>query len=191
MPPETNEPQDVEIEEVEDAEDNAPEPTDDINELKDRLKKFEEKSITQRERTRAMRAEIDKLKKATTPKTDVPKTNELDETQLDYLDLKGISDEDEIDVIQKVMHKTGQTVRQALKDEYVQEKLTKLRAEKEVKGATPSSTKRSGGSIDGLAVALAKYKQSGFTDLPSDFALRTAVINAVTEESNPNKPSWH
>lgn len=116
------------------------------------------------------------------------KTGELDETQLDYLDLKGITDDDEIQLIQKVMRNTGQTVRQALKDDYVQSKLETLRKEKEVKSATPSSTKRSGNQIGDVEAAIAKYQQSGA--LPDDFALRTAVVNAVYERENKNKPAW-
>ena len=45
-------------------------------------------------------------------------TGELSETQLDYLDLKGVTEAEDIDVIQKVMQRTGQTVRQAFGDDY-------------------------------------------------------------------------
>ncbi len=120
------------------------------------------------------------------------KTGELDETQLDYLDLKGITEQDDVDLIQKVMLKTGQTVRQALKDDYVQSKLKALQADREVKSATPSSSKRSGsGGSNDLAVAIAKYEQSGYRDLPADFKLRSAVINAVVDKQDTNKPAWH
>lgn len=190
MDDQTNEPI-VEETDVEEAEELAPEPTDDLNELKSRLKRFEEKSIAQRERSRIMRQEIEKLKKAATPKEQSePKTGELDETALDYLDLKGITDDDEIDVIRKVMQKTGVTVRNALKDDYVQAKLEKLRADKAVKSATPSSTKRSGGQLGEVEAAIAKYEQSGGTVLPEDFALRSAVVNALYERKNHNKPAW-
>lgn len=117
------------------------------------------------------------------------KTDELDETQLDYLDLKGISDQDEIDIVHSVMKKTGQTVREALKDDYVQSKLEKFRADKAVKDATPSSTKRSGNQSSDLAAALAKFDSKG--ELPDDFTLRTAVVNAVAERGDSSKPSWH
>lgn len=117
-------------------------------------------------------------------------TGKLDETQLDYLDLKGISDQDEIDIIERIVAKTGQTVRQALKDDYVVAKLESLRAEKEVKDATPSSTKRSGsGTGDNLATALAKFNKDG--TLPDDYTLRTAVVNALEKQSSGNAPSWH
>lgn len=116
------------------------------------------------------------------------KAGELDETQLDYLDLKGITDDAEIEVIQKVMRTTGLTVRQALKDDYVQAKLEGMRKEREVKSATPSATKRSGSQLGEIEAAIAKFEQSNV--LPDDFALRSAVINAVYERSNTNKPGW-
>src|SRR3990167_5258743 len=47
------------------------------------------------------------------------KTDELDESQLNYLELKGYSEDDDINVIQRHVQRTGETVRQALKDDYV------------------------------------------------------------------------
>ena len=79
--------------------------------------------------------------------------------------------------------------REALKDEYVKAKLDANKAKREVKDATPSSTKRSSGSQGtDVSTALAKFKQTG--ELPKDFALRSAVVNKFADESNPNKPPW-
>ena len=117
------------------------------------------------------------------------KTGELDETQLDYLDLKGISDEEDIAVIQRVIQRTGQTVRQALKDDYVLDKLKANQQKREVKDAMPSGTKRSGAGSEGFDAALAKFEQTG--ELPKDYALRTKVVNAAVERTNTNKPAWH
>lgn len=142
-----------------------------------------------------MKAKLEKelgidAKPKETPKSETKGTpGELDETQLDYLDLKGISDEDEIAVIQTVIAKTGQTVRQVLKDDYVQAKLEKLRADKAVKDATPSSTKRSGpGQSNDVAAAIAKFEQTG--SLPDDYSLRTAVVNALESKTDVSKPRW-
>lgn len=120
-----------------------------------------------------------------------PKSNtgELDETQLDYLDLKGITETEDIDVIQKIVSKTGMTIRQALKDDYVTAKLDANRAQRAVKDATPSSTKRGGSQVNDVAAAVAKFDATG--ELPQDFNLRTAVVNAITDKANGNKPSWH
>lgn len=117
------------------------------------------------------------------------KTGELDETQLDYLDLKGISEEEDIAIIQKVIQRTGQTVRQALKDDYVLDKLKANQQKREVKDAMPSGTKRSGAGGEGFDAALAKFEQTG--ELPKDYALRTKVVNAAVERTNTNKPAWH
>lgn len=192
---EPNEPEAAEVEETLDLPE-VEEGEEDTTDWKGEAQKLREKAIAQRERTKAKNqriAELEKAveavaatKKAPTP----PKTGELDETQLDYLDLKGISDQDEIDLIQNVMQRTGQTVRNALKDDYIQDKLAKLRADKQVQEATPSSTRRSGQSAgSSLELDVAKYEQSG--KLPDDFERRSAVINAKVEKENTNKPAWH
>lgn len=148
------------------------------------------RGIAQRLRTKLTKATEKKVvvEQPNPVKEDAPKTGELDETVLDFLDLKGITDSDEIDVIQKVMQKTGQTVRQALKDDYVVSKLDSLRKEKQVKDATPSATKRGGNQSNDISAALAKFEQTG--ELPTDFETRTAVINAKVSKDSPNKPSW-
>lgn len=168
---------------------------EDTTDYKAEALKLRDKAIAQRERTKSIKKERDDVKKAleaiTNVKRDEPKpksTGELDETQLDYLDLKGISDQDEIDVIEKVMARTGQTVRQALKDDYVISKLEGLRKDKAVKDATPSGSKRGGNQTGDIASAIAQFEKTG--DLPSDFALASAVTNALVERSNTNKPSW-
>jgi len=117
-------------------------------------------------------------------------TGELTETQLDYLDLKGISNEDDIAIIQKVMQRTGQTVRQALADDYVQSKLEAAKKAREVQAAMPSGTKRSGGNAsDSVELALAKFDATG--EMPKEFGLRKQIVAKITERSNPNKPAWH
>lgn len=140
-----------------------------------------------------------KLEKANKPKEEkeeksVPvkkeaTTDGLDETQLDYLDLKGVSDEDEIAVIEGVIKKTGQTVRQALKDDYVIAKLEKLRADKAVKDATPSSTKRSGNQQSDSSSIISKFEATGV--MPEDFASRNVIVDYLVKKDRSNAPSWH
>lgn len=166
--------------------------TKEVQETTDWKAKYEEtEGRLRRAETKLEKSKIEKKAEAKAEAIVKEKTGELDETQLDYLDLKGINEPEDIDAIQKVMLKTGMTVRQALKDDYVQSRLTALKAGREVKSATPSSTKRGGnGGGSDLAIALAKYEQSGYKDLPADFALRSAVVNATADKTNPNKPSW-
>jgi len=116
------------------------------------------------------------------------KPGELDDTQLDYLDLKGIDDPTDIKLISKVMRNTGQTLRDTLKDEYVVSKLKESKSEREVKAATPSGTKRAGNQSSNLEFLIGKAERTG--ELPNDFETRTAVLNAITERSNNNKPAW-
>jgi hypothetical protein len=116
------------------------------------------------------------------------KTGELDETQLDYLDLKGINEEDDIKIIARHVQRTGESVRQALKDEYVTSKLDANAKSREVKGATPSATKRGGNQVNDVASAIAKWEQTG--ELPSDFTLRSEVVNKIADAGGSRKPSW-
>src|SRR3990167_6918439 len=141
---------------VEPVEENLELPTveegeEDTTDYKAEALKLRDKAIAQRERTKALKKELADTKKAVEiaaglKKEPTPvKTDELSETQLDYLDLKGISDQDDIDLIHNVMKRTGQTIRQALNDDYVVKKLEVNKAQREVKAATPSNTKRAGG----------------------------------------------
>lgn len=115
-------------------------------------------------------------------------TGELSETQLDYLDLKGVTNEDDIDIIQKVMERTGQTVRQALGDDYVVSKLAANKAKRDVQGATPNSTKRAGGQVGDVVAAAAKFKETGV--LPEDRALADAVVDSIAKPGNDRLPPW-
>ena len=85
----------VDVDLVDDEEDSDPTETTD---WEARAKQLEEKAIAQRERTRALKVEVSRLKRSQEQKTE-PKTDELDEQQLNYLDLKGVSDEDEIKIV--------------------------------------------------------------------------------------------
>lgn len=116
-------------------------------------------------------------------------SDELDEAQLDYLDVKGVTDEDEIEVIWSVVKKTGMSVRDALKDDYVSAKLEKIREQKAVKDATPGTNRRAGGGTpDSLAAAVARFEAT--QELPTDFALRSQVVEALVSRTATNKPSW-
>ena len=194
----TNEGEQVEEEVVQ--EENLEE-LDETTDWKAKAQEIEQKrredGIRSRERTKALKEKLLEANKAVesakAPKqTQNPsKAEGLDENALDYLDVKGISEDEDLKVIEDIVKKTGLTVRQALKDDYVQAKLEANKAKREVKEAIPSNTKRAGGNQGSeLAVAIAKYEQSGYKDLPKDFALRSAVVNATANKLNPNKPAW-
>lgn len=113
----------------------------------------------------------------------------LDENALDFLDLKGISEAEDIEVIEKIVKKTGLTVREALKDEYVVSKLEANKKGREVKDATPSGTKRAAATSGSLDAAIAKFERT--QELPDDFTLRSQVVDALINRNSSNKPSWH
>ena len=172
---------------------------EDTTDWKAEAQKLRDKAIAQRERTKTLKLKLADKEKAIealatgSKKAEPSKTGELDETQLDYLDLKGVSEAEDVKIIEDIVKKTGMTVRQALKDDYVQAKLTANKGQREVKDATPSGTKRSGnsGGTD-IATAIAKYEQANYdpASLPDNFALRSAVINAITAKTDPNRPAW-
>ena len=166
----------------------------DTTDYKAEALKLRDKAIAQRERTKTLKKELADTKRAVEiaagiKKEPTPvKTDDLDETQLDYLDLKGVTEAEDVKIIEDIVKKTGQTVRQALKDEYVVSKLASNKAKRDVQAATPSGTKRAGGQTGDLATALAKFKESGV--LPENRELANAVTNAVTNESNDRLPPW-
>jgi hypothetical protein len=146
------------------------------------------RGIAQRLRTKLTKAEEKKKVVEPVKKTE-PKTGGLDETQLDYLDIKGITDADDVSFIEKFVLKTGETVRNALKDEIVIAKLASNKAKRDVESATPSGTRRGGEQTTDLSSAIAKFESTG--ELPKDFALASKVTDAIADKSNKNKPSWH
>lgn len=162
----------------------AIEDSDDPAVLKARIKKLEEKAIAARERTRLIRQEKAKLE---AKNEKIP--GELDTAEYAYLAAKGIEDDEDIEYINNRMKKWDMSLRDVLKDEDVQAKLKGMKIEREVKAATPGSTRRSSqGTIDNVDYWIAKYEMTG--ELPSDFALRSAVINAKVDKESTNKPSW-
>jgi len=190
---------DENIEAVEPVEESLDLPTveegeDDTTDYKAEALKLRDKAIAQRERTKALKKELSDTKRAVEiaaglKKEPTPvKTGDLDETQLDYLDLKGVSDAEDVKVIEDIVKKTGQTVRQALKDDYVIAKLEANKAKRDVKGATPSSTKRAGGQVGDIASAAARFKDTGV--LPDDKALADAVVDSLTKAGNDRLPPW-
>lgn len=192
----TNEPEAAEVEETLDLPE-VEEGQEDTTDWKAEAQKLRDKAIAQRATTKSLKDQLKEAKaavesvKAPKQTQDPSKADGLDETALDYLDVKGISEDEDIKVIESIVKKTGMTVRQALKDDFVQAKLTANKAQRDVKAATPSSTKHAGaGQGNELQAAIAKYEQSGYKDLPKDFALRSQVVNAIADKLNPNKPAW-
>lgn len=115
---------------------------------------------------------------------------ELDDTQLGYLELRGITEEEDISIIRTVMNKTGQTLRQTLKDDYVVQKLKDARMEREVKAATPANAPKRVGQTSTNDVDYWLYRNERTGELPKDFETRAKVIEAKERKFGVNQPSW-
>lgn len=165
--------------------------TDPVKTLEERLSKIEESNRQLFERAKKAEAKVIKAKVEDKVEAQLEKKKaELDETQLDYLDLKGINDPDDIEEVRKHLMRTGESLRDALRDDWLISKLAKLRREREVNDATPGAVRRSGGNeVNSVDYWLARYESSG--ELPKDYKLRSEVINRKVDKENGNKPSWH
>lgn len=149
------------------------------------------RGIAQRLKTKLEKANKPKEEKVEKP-VPVKKeatTDGLDETQLDYLDVKGITEDDDISIIERHVKRTGETVRQALKDDYVQSKLEANKQARAVKDATPSSTKRSGNQQSEASSIISKFEATGV--MPEDFASREVIVDYLVKKDRSNAPSWH
>jgi len=114
---------------------------------------------------------------------------ELEAAQLDFFDLKGYTDTDEVAIFQNIMKRTGMSHREVIKDEYALSKVEAIRKDKQVKNAMPSSTKRTGQTeTNDVDFHLARYEASG--ELPKDFAMRAKVIEAKAQKSSDTVPPW-
>lgn len=178
------------VEETLDLPPESGEGEEDTTDWKAEAKKLQEKAIKQRETTKELKAKLKEL----TPKEKAEvkqeaKTGELDDTQLDYLDLKGISEDEDIAVIKNIMKKTGQTVREALKDDYVVAKLKDLKVARDVKTATPTATKRSGQqTTDNVDYWFQKYESSGELPkgMPAGMAAKLVSRRAAQDDAHRN-----
>lgn len=155
--------------------------------------KAEKPTETLEQKAARLKRELKQTEKKLGITEDAPKaekkTDGLDDTVLDYLDLKGVSEAEDIEVIESIMKKTGMSARDAIKDEYVIAKLASNKATREVKDATPSSTKRAGATADTVAQAVARFEKDG--TMPDNFELRNKVVDALVAKDTNNAPSWH
>ena len=176
----TNEPEVTEEVEATEEVEEVIEDSDDPAVLKARIKKLEEKARAQRERTKIVKQQLKKTE---------DKKGELDNADFALLAVKGYENEEDIEFIQDKMQKWNKSLREILRDQDVIDKLKGMKIERDVKSAMPSATKRSSaGQLDNLDYWITKHEQTG--ELPDNFELRSAVINAKMNKSNPTLPPW-
>ena len=137
---------------------------------------------------KAPKAEPEAKPKVETKPASETKTGELDETALDFLDLKGFTEDEDITLIENIVAKTGQTVRQVLKDEYVVSKLETNKVAREAKKGTPEGIKRGGAQGDTFDTDMAKYEST--KEYPDDFERRSKVVNALEAKESFKIPSY-
>lgn len=188
-----NDSQDVETEA--EASDDVIETEDETTEDTTEVTKEEKPKETPQQKEARLERQLSKVRKELgkdverkAPESRKQEKDGLDDNALDFLDLKGVSEAEDIALIEKIVAKTGQTVREALKDEYVVAKLEANKKAREVKDATPSGTKRATATTDSLEQAIATFERT--KELPKDFALASKVVNALAERSSSNKPAW-
>ena len=117
------------------------------------------------------------------------KTGELDDATLDFFELKGYGTEEETEIFHNIMKRTGMSHREVIKDEYALAKIAAIRREREIKEATPSSTKRAGGQASNdIDYLVAKAEQTG--ELPKDYELKQKVIAKITSKGDTSIPPW-
>lgn len=95
-----------------------------------KLSKLKSKQETEKKDLGAEKIEVEK------------ESDELTDGQLAYLTAKGIDGDEEIEFIQKHLKKTGESLRDALKDDYVQSKIKSFKNARDVAEATPTGSNR-------------------------------------------------
>ena len=186
----------VETEESLDLPADPTEGEEDTTDWKAEAQKLRDKAIAQRERTKSLKQQLAETKKAveiavgSQKSPPQPKTGELDETSLLWLEVKGIKtdDSDELNLVEEWRKDSGKDVRAIYGSKAFQAELKTLRADKEVLVATPGSTKRGGGQVGDFASAAATFEQTGI--LPEDRALADVVVDSITKTGNDRIPPW-
>lgn len=179
--------EDTKVEETADTTDYKALYDEEVKRAKDlsgRLKRAE----TKIERDRINDAVEDKVEKVLSKNN----TDELTDAQSDFFALKGYEDDEEQEILHKVMKRSGMTHREVIKDEWALSKIDAYRADKKVKQATPSSTKRSGQSdINDVGHWLGKI-DAGTARLSDiqDFATRVKVQQAREAREGDNAAPW-
>mgnify|MGYP000726940280 CR=1 FL=1 len=123
------------------------------------------------------------------PKPEPKKTSELDNGDYAYLATKGIDEDDpRIDFIKEKMAKWGLPLRELMKDEDIQSKLKSLKIERDVRVATPSSTKRSAGTTsDNEDYFYQKYMQTGVLPEVMPKGMAERLVDRRYQESDPRQ----
>ncbi len=122
-------------------------------------------------------------------KAEPSKPRELDDAAYAILAVKGYENEEDISFIEKQMKKWDMPIREILKDEDMVARLSSMKKAREVKAATPSSTKRSGQGIkDDVDFWYQKYEHEGKlpSGMPSGMAEKLVSRRSSQSDSRTN-----
>ena len=186
----------VETEESLDLPADPTEGEEDTTDWKAEAQKLRDKAIAQRERTKSLKQQLAETKKAveiavgSQKSPPQPKTGELDENSLLWLEVKGMKtdDLDEMKVIEDWKKDSGKDVRVIWASKAFQAELKTVRDDKALQVAIPGGTKRGGAQTGDIASAFAKFEQTG--TLPEDRALADAVVDSITKTGSDRIPPW-
>ena len=142
-----------------------------------RARKLESQAIVQRERTRALKAELSKLGKAVLPDKKEEKKG-FDNADKALLIASGIPRDDH-QLVWKWMQETGKEMDDVLDNKYFQTELQDAQEERKSRNAIPTGSKRATlSSRDSVEYWLAKEQMPP----ESERALREAYVNAKMKE---------
>lgn len=146
--------------------------TNRVKELEAEVAKF--KRMAQQKAKKAEKSE------ASPSKAEEIQSGELDYGQLAYLTAKGIENQAEIELAQKVVEESGRELKDVVNSDYFKSELKNLREAKAADEAVPKGTKRSGNSPrDSVDYWIAK----GELPPAENIDLRRQVVNAKRQKA--------
>lgn len=121
------------------------------------------------------------------PAKESPQSDGLDYGQLAFYntkpDVQRIESDEDVEFLQETIKETGKSQSSILNSKWFQSELQDRISARESANAVPKSKNRSGQTgVTDVDLAIAKYKETG--ELPSDFATRNKVVDAVTKEES-------
>lgn len=180
-------------EEADEAEPTPSEPTNDIESLKSRLQKLEEKAIQSRERNRLLRQELAKLRNQSAPKQEAEKkSDDFGLLEKSFLRSAGITAEDEVELARTTAKKWDMPIDKLVDDEDFKTKLEKMRTQKANELAT-SNIKGSGGkgqAKETLEYWVAKGTPPSREDVP-DRKLRAQIARSMMANAKSSKTFYN
>lgn len=169
------------IEETDDAEQNAVAEEEEVN-WETRAKELEVKAIKQREKTKELKAELEKYKLKVEKITD-KKANDLDYGKITFLEHRGIKNPDDQKMVQAEADRLKMPLNQIVEMEYMQERLRTSQDQREAMAGMPHGR----GSASGMTKADVDYWLAK-GETPDDQELAEKVIEArIKKHAQSNK----